>query len=661
MRLARIIIVVSTIAAALLEAYLATSFHPRSFWIAIAGFAGLLVAGERLRPVSLPLLLAASYVTPAAYILFSGGSSFALDAIWVLPLLGLTLSGRGGWHWSLPGRWQWPLMTWALIVAVSWPIVFLREADFAPWILPLDRVSNSSVGGSPWDVGLNVTYFVLGHNVGILFVDAMCRWYDGSRAAFRREVLAPLLAAVSISAAVAIYQGFVDLTFLNHGFWAYMIRAAGTAGDPNLLGAIAGFWTIGGVAYARGLRGPWSIVVSIAAVSLGAAAAWLSGSRTGLVAVLVSVAIATIETLRWSRLDVRRLAIGAAGALVIGAALVLALQRASTHTIVQRGTLGYLPLIGDRGIVRSADELLWDRFGYGPTAIQMIKEHPIEGVGPGLYPPLSHDFGKAIGRVIPKPDNAQAWWRHNLAELGIVGFIPLLWWCIVCGRELFARRAAADRLSSGMLRGVLVAFFIASLFGLPSQNLAVTITFWIFVFWFTAERGVAAATEETARPDRRLLVGAVVLCVAHLAMTTVNAFGDLRPRERSMRFDWFYKYGMTELEPEPAGGTVGRRFTTETKSLAVVKVQGRTLKLAAWIDHPDGEQNPVHVRIWADGNLVYEGAVKRSTPVFLNIPPTPGRTHVIIETEIDRLFRPSDYGSRDRRTLGLSLRDWVWE
>ena len=103
----------------------------------------------------------------------------------------------------------------------------------------------------------------------------------------------------------------------------------------------------------------------------------------------------------------------------------------------------------------------------------------------------------------------------------------------------------------------------------------------------------------------------------------------------------------------------GRRWTMKD-SLAMIPVQGKVLKFAAWIDHPDSDQNPVHTRIWADSVLIYEGDLKRS-PLFLDIPATPGKTHLLLETSIDRLWRPSDGGSRDRRELGLSIRDWVWE
>ena len=76
-----------------------------------------------------------------------------------------------------------------MLVSIAWPIVFLREADFALWILPLERVSNTSIGIGPWQVGLNVAYFAVGHNLGILFIDALCRWYARCARPFRRDVL----------------------------------------------------------------------------------------------------------------------------------------------------------------------------------------------------------------------------------------------------------------------------------------------------------------------------------------------------------------------------------------------------------------------------------------------------------------------------------------
>jgi hypothetical protein len=616
--------------------------------------------------------MAALYLTPAILMVVNGGEDFSLDTIWILPLLGLILSGPGTLQWSLPAKWQWPLITWAMIVSLTWPIVWLREADFAPWILPLERVSNTSVGMSPWTVTLNISYFAAGINVGILFIDALCRWYAEDRARFRAEVLKPLAIAAAVCCLVALYQGFFDLTFLMRGFWTYMIRAAGTMADPNKLGALTAFWTVGAMVFARRLPRPWSTVVPSTGLILGVGAVWLSGSRTGLAAVGLSLLIAGVELVRHWRatrsttpVDMRRVAMFGAGALVVAAGMVFVLQKASTHTIVQRGTLGYLPFIGDRGIVASANELLWERFGYGPAAIEMVKAHPIEGIGVGAFHALVLDFGRTAGYQISS-DNAQSWLRHNVAEFGIVGSIPMLWWCVVLTMLLFAKPPAGDRLSLGMLRGVLLGFGVASLFGMPAQSIAIAITFWVFVFWFFSEQQGGIAVDQpprsAARWPTRMIAAAALLIAVHAGATVVNATGDLRPRERAQRWNWYYRYGFVQpddVEPDPGGNAVGRRWTQE-QSLAVIPVKGKVLKFVAWIDHPDADTNPVHTQVWADSLLVYEGDLRR-TPLFIDIPATPGKTFMVIETKIDRLWRPSDFGGRDRRELGLSIRDWKWE
>ncbi len=668
-RLTRVIVIASTVAAAFAEAYLGSVYHPPVLGVGAAGFVRMLAAGRRWRAAAMPVLLAALYRAPAMMLLAWNARGYEFDAVWILPLLGLILSDRGGLDWSLPRAWSWPLITWALIAGLAWPVVFLREADFAPWILPLQRVSNTSIGIGPWLVDQNVAYFALIHNIGILWIDAVCRWYWGARERFRNEVLRGMLAAAGIAGHVAVYQGFVDLGFLNQGFWEDMIRASGTLADANKLGAVAAFWTVGALAYARGGRGQWSAAVGAIGVVLGVTAAWLSGSRTGLAAVVIGVTIAALEALRTLSLDRRRIMMAVGATLAAGAALVVVLQSASTHTIVQRGTLGYLPFFGDRGIADSANELLWDRFGYGPSAMQMVKEHPVEGVGLGMYHALAYDYGKVIGRIIRAPDNAQAWWRHNLAELGVLGCLPIMAWLVIFGRSLFARSRAGDRWLLGMLRGVLIAFFIASLFGVPAQSMAIVVTFWTFVFWFTNEQtaGEPAPASQQREPWSRPLVAvAAVLIAVHAGMTVTSAFGDLRPYTRAQRWDWYYRYGYytndndgTDLEPDPGGNPIGRRWTMKD-SLAVVKVKGKILKFGAWIDHPDTDVEPVHVQVWADSNLVYQGDMRRD-PIFLDIPATPGKTHMVIETAIDRTWRPSDHGSRDRRDLGLSIRDWVWQ
>ena len=90
----------------------------------------------------------------------------------------------------------------------------------------------------------------------------------------------------------------------------------------------------------------------------------------------------------------------------------------------------------------------------------------------------------------------------------------------------------------------------------------------------------------------------------------------------------------------------------------MIPVKGKVLKFVAWIDHPDGDANPPHVVVRADSRVIHDGPITRSAPFFIDIPATPGQSHMVLETSIDRSIARRMQGSRDRRELGLSIRDF---
>ena len=116
-QLTRAMVIASTVLAAFAQTYVATFYWPpQTIWIASASVIVLAIAGYRLRALALPAVLASIYFMPAFLYVTRGGETFVLDFLWQMPLLGLTLSGPGAERWSLPAKWQWPLVTWAMIV-----------------------------------------------------------------------------------------------------------------------------------------------------------------------------------------------------------------------------------------------------------------------------------------------------------------------------------------------------------------------------------------------------------------------------------------------------------------------------------------------------------------------------------------------------------------
>ncbi|MDO8793968.1 MAG: hypothetical protein Q7J25_05050 [Vicinamibacterales bacterium] len=668
-QLTKVIVILSTLSAAFVELYLATPFRDGLMWITIVATAVAVIFGHRAQGAIARPILIAMYLMPAAYLALLDYEHFSLEIIWILPLLGLIVSDRGAWQWSLPQSWRWPLVAWALVVAVSWPIVFLRETDFALWVLPFG-VANTSVGISPWQANMTVTYFVLGHNAGLLWVDALFRWFSRAPgAAFTSRILTPLAAAIAISCLVGAYQGLIDLAFLSGHVWPHLRRAAGTLADANAFGVIAALWAPAFVVLARGFSQPWSMVVGIGGVALASMGVLTSGSRTALILLTIGIAALAFESVRaWRRTDGpslpsrRQLATMIIGGIAV-AAIALVVARGSLITSIgARGSFGYIPFFGELGIRESAHRLLWDRFGYGPAAVQMIVEHPWAGVGVGTFHTLVNDFAMLVNGKALVPDNAQSWYRHLLAELGLLGSLPWIAWCIVFVSTLFSRAPAdRDRFSLGILRGVLVGFGIIAVIGMPGQSLTVIMTFWTLAYWFAALKGIAAppgVSEKSSWP-KAVWFATLALVAVHAAITYANARGDLLPRNRSTRFGWDYRYGIADPEPSPDGGP-GRRWAG-LKSMSMVPVRGKVLRFVAWIDHPDGDERPVHVRVWVDKKMIYDDDLKRSASIVRDIPAPPGRTHIVVETEISRMWRPRDFGRSDPRELGLSIRDWTWE
>ncbi len=658
------VVVVSTFAAALVELYLATPYRPTVMWIAIAGFAIAAIFGTRAQGILAPSILFSIYLMPAAYLVLLDYEHFSLEIVWILPLMGLIMSGRGAWHWALPQSWRWPLVTWALVVAVSWPIVFLREVDFSPWILPLN-VSNTSSGISPWQAGLSLTYAVLVHNTGLLWIDALFRWFSRERSPwFTSRILWPQAAAAAVACLAGVYQALVDVTFVSGHLWPHMRRAAGTLADANTFGVIAALWAPALLVLAHGFPQPWPIVAGTGGVALAAMGVLASGSRTALIALTIGLAAVAFEGfMAWRKAgalmpSAKRLAPLVIGVLVLAVIVQVVARGWSITSVVARGSLGYIPGVGDLGIRESA-WLLWDRFGYGSAAVRMITEHPWVGVGVGSFHTLVHDFAKAVSGQDLVSDNAQNWYRHLLAELGLLGSLPWIAWCAIFAATLLSRSpGSGDRFALGILRGSLAGFGIISLLGMPGQSLPVVLTFWTLAFWFWSLKGSEAPTARGMATST--WVATLALVAIHTVITYADARGDLLPRNRSTRFGWDYRYGIDNAEPS-LDGSPGRRWT-ERRSLSVIPVRGKVLKFVGWIDHPDGDERPVHVRVWADSKIVYDGDLKRSAAIYLDIPATTDKTHMVVETEISRMWKPRDFGridSRERR--GWSVRDWTWE
>ena len=501
--------------------------------LGVAGFC-LAAAATALDRRAVAPILALACVFPAVIRLGHGAYDPYFAVLWMALLLGAMVPHALGRPWHVPQPWRGPLVVWALTICVSAAVVVAREIDFYPALLS-GGVAWRSVGPPPPFMVAWVLQVALSLLLGILWFD----WLFGASGwSVERLVIAPLALSAAVMAAVAIYQLTVDLGFLNETVYAYIGRAAGTVYDANLCGTLAALWFGAGVGLsARVGRARPAAIAAMGAVAW--LAVWASGSRTGFAAALVVTAF-TLAGVMTGR-DVRPRSALAQGAL-LGAAITVAVVGILLLGGRDGHVVGPIARVWQTLPGLSADSLrsfaleMWNRNGYGAAATEAIRQFPLFGIGIGTFHSLGGDFLSAISRHPIPPDNAQNWYRHQFAELGLIGSVG--WIAFVAafvGFMIKCRRASWPE--TAPLQGVLVALGLISLVGMPGQHVIVGITFWTIAFWFVSmSRGEAAAG-----PISRYSWAAIAVAVAVFAAGSARlAAHELRPPMRAQRAGWPY-------------------------------------------------------------------------------------------------------------------------
>jgi hypothetical protein len=651
-RATKLLLIVWACAAIAAEAWLLRGWRGLPMLTIGAFAAGALLAMWDRRAVGIVLVCA--YVFPAIIRVSHGEYSGSYGILWASALLGVLAPDGLRTPWHIPARWRRALVCWALVVAVSAPIVMGREIDFNPVLL---------LEGSGFVV-VWVAQVALMLVLGILWFDWL---FGASDLDFHAWIVTPLAMSALAMASVAIYQLFADVSFLNETVYGNIGRASGTMFDANVCGTVAALWIGGTILWAQrmGRWRPWILIAGVAATWL---AVWASGSRTAFAAAVLvtafSLAAQYVARGHTARGDVahRRLPVKAALQVLLaaGVVIVLLVLLANANLAVVgpvervRATLPGL----SAGSVRDFAVEMWNRNRYGPAATAMIRQYPLSGVGVGSFHLLVSDFAalSSPGGGLP-PDNAQNWYRHELAELGLLGSLGWIVWVVGFAAFVLRRRASSPP-AAWTVRGMLLAFAMISLLGMPGQDLSVSITFWTLAFWYVSLAGVPRAPTPAAAPRNPryraypwAIIGAIV--VAHAVVTAHLAASSLRVPVRAQHAGWPYSYGFYGPEPDGSGGEY--RWA-QRRAVAVIDASGRWLALTVWVNHIDIGARPVDMKAWVDGHLVVDTRLASTAPVTKYVRVPDGETRVLVETRVSRVIKPSDFGVPDGRELGLLVK-----
>lgn len=655
-RFTRLLTVLSTLAALALTGWLDSRAWPPMTAVAAAAFGLAWLGARRAGPLTAAIIAGVSCVSPL--LLYAAGYFSPSPWLpWLAAIAGFSIGAAPRASWSLPHPWRLPLAYWAAAIALTWPIVVLREIDFDLALFYEGRPGVTSQGIPPavhaWWIGS-----VAGaHLCGLLFVDALFRRFrDAPAGAFERAVALPFIASALVSSALAAYQWRADITFLNPTAFASIGRAVGTLFDANGHAAVSALW-IGGVIALVARRRPWWIRAGATlACAVLVAGVWGSGSRTGLLIALASLsALAYVWVAAPGRMRlVRQLVMVAA--IVAGGLMARGAAWPSGEYTGEQEVIGPVARIVDslfargRRPIRNVIQDLITRDGYGPAAVRMVAEHPLVGVGVGSFHALSLDYATRVGQEVVT-DNAQNWFRHQAAEFGVIGSLGWVAWVLLFLGALALRPRGDDRLTARVLAFPLAGVGLASLVGMPTQNPAVLMSFWTLVFWHarSADRPPAAVPEP--RWTRVAWPAAAFLLVLYAVFTLGAARGPLSVPARAGSFGWPYSRGFHALDA--AASPAGVRWSAR-KGTIVVPVHGPFLRLTYWVHHPDAAERPVRVRLWIDGREVVDERIggHETRDVYVRMRPP----YAVLRAEVDRTWNPDHVP--DGRQLGVGLADW---
>jgi hypothetical protein len=638
-------VIASTLAALTYETVNVGREFPQLPVLALLAFVLAFVAARFAPDEAAGGVMAFGCLVPVLFLAIHGHFRIWYLTPWKAALVGATAPTMT-LTWRYPLRFRFALVAWSLAVAVTWPIVALRELDWTPsllWVRP------STPSSAIHEVSL--TYWIAQiaqvHLLGLLWMDWLFgRFSSENVRKLETAIVLPLTAFASIAALLAVYQGFFDLRFLSIGTWADLGRASGALADGNPSGVLSALCLpipLGMIAVAGRRR--WT-VLAVAATVVLFLGVWSTGSRTALLTAVVGLCAIVHQITSISGKRIRPVAVAAMAVAGIAAGLLVVSPRVVGPIRRVSETLPNFTVAAAR---QTAWEL-WARGGYGLAAVAMIEDKPLQGVGIGAFHRLTGEYGTLVlGRPLPA-DNAQSWPRHQLAELGALGSIGCFVWIVLMIAVILRGRTGPDSRSNMLAtKYAIAAFGLASLLGMPGQNVLVALTFCTLAAWLLVLVGANESTPSVSNRTTLWTSLAVALAVALAAMTARSGWRDLRPPFRAKRFDLPYRYGWYQ----PFEGASGQTHTSG-HSVAVPQAPKKWLKLTVWVEHPDADDRPVRADVWIDHDRVVHSRFPRGLPLTRYVAVPGENRRFVIETTVDRTFLPAghQYGE-----VGLTM-EW---
>jgi hypothetical protein len=317
----------------------------------------------------------------------------------------------------------------------------------------------------------------------------------------------------------------------------------------------------------------------------------------------------------------------------------------------------------DAGSLQAVARELWNRNGYGAIGTAVISDFPLFGVGVGGFHAMQADFARSHGLPILPPDNTQNWYRQQVAELGIAGSVAWIWWAVLFG--VFVLGRSNNEPHARVARGMVLAFAVISLVGIPGQEVPAAITFWLAAFWYVFL--VESHRPSESAMSRREWTAVVAVVGLFAAGTMWMATTSLRVPVRAQRIGWPYSYGFYQPETGtfgPGPGWTGRRavwvFEAPLEWIAVtISADYRSLR-GSGFPGASGHvlTRPSDVQVWCNGALFLSARLTTTAPITKVVRVAGRHRWAFLESSVSRGVPLRELGIDHDGEVGVLI-DWA--
>jgi O-antigen ligase len=497
---------------------------------------------------------------------------------------------------------------------------------------------------------------------------------------YRMLFVLPLLIIPSL--VIALYQGIIDITFLNHPYFIELNRVSGLTYDSNEFGLSLFLLLPLCIIAILVVQGYWK---KLSFIVLAIFLFWgllLNGSLTGFAGLIIFLLLLP-WIVAWAARDMSRVK----RSLLLLCPFILILLLGFLAFIPFKRELPLSPVLIKRlytsyedyrkgGIEYIAQKS--GRMNLGYNAYRLSRHSPLSGWGPGgelrnlqnvrlRYRDVGYYF---------LMDNANNHYLQMSSELGLLGgafnlflhMFPL--WTIFCVRKSIL--GPVERLTIGTVFTVVCIMMLLFIAGPHTMSVSVL---WIFVVMLSYLFVTALTYGYSFRVGGIKSVGGfmAILTLIFFIGTYNNAFGREGYLSRQSADWWPNKYARNCYNDETLQEGVFRWCKKDSSLQFSIKPKSplhETVSVNFRVYHPDVGQKPVRVSYGGKEGPVHGLLFKDNNPQTVEIPLSgdylyeivnPFNTNVlnryfVLSLDVSRIWVPKDFGvSDDTRELGVGV------